>query len=383
MSHRVLWVDLSRFDTKPNKSPWLEMGSGLSARGFQTNILTSFAKAPYSSPDHGDIEILSFRSSPRTVIFRVVLLLKIGFWLLRNAKRSDVVILPPGGLYLAPLLRLMGCKRLHLDFRTVPVEIHGMADKLNRFVYWKLPVRLFSSLCRSFSFITLRLQQQVETEFNRQFVPATQWCSGVNTEMFLNSEPDDQETFTLFYHGTITANRGLASVVEALGIVLGRRELPIRLRIVGAGSGVGEVLETVERLRLGERVDYVGLVPYSDMPEEIAKADLCICPLPNRPEWNVSSPLKVFEYLAAGKPIIVTRIPAHEDVLGDEAFIVWSATDDSEGMADAIEQGYDNRHSLHAVAEREAAQFATRFDWSVQSAVLAGFLEEQYVVGVR
>ncbi len=77
--------------------------------------------------------------------------------------------------------------------------------------------------------------------------------------------------------------------------------------------------------------------------KEIAKADCGIYPLPDRPEWNVSSPLKVFEYMACGKPIILTPIPAHKDVLGDEGFVIWTKSDKAVDIAEAIMYAMDNR----------------------------------------
>lgn len=380
MSRRLYWVDLSRFDTKPNKSPWLEMAKGLNRAGFTTCILTSYRHQPYEDTNETGIDLKSFRSSRRTIVFRLVLLTKLAIWLARNLRRSDVLILPPGGLYLAPWLRLLGHRNLHLDFRTVPVEVHGWRDQLNRFVYWYITVRMLSRFCSSFSFITVPLQRQVESEFSRNFSPSIVWQSGVNTRMFeqLRSKKGSKSQFVLFYHGTITRNRGLKTVVRALSHVRRRRNVPIVLKIVGAGSGVSEVLEESKRQSLESAIDYRGLVPYENIPEELAEADCCVCPLPDRPEWNVSSPLKVFEYLAARKPMILTRIAAHQSVLGDSGFVVWADSDDDVGIAGAIESAYDQRDKLRRTAAAIPGSLIKRFDWEEQSRVLASFLDVRY-----
>ncbi len=65
-----------------------------------------------------------------------------------------------------------------------------------------------------------------------------------------------------------------------------------------------------EALGVDDQVQFRGFVPYEHVADEIAQADVCICPLPDRLEWNVSSPLKVFEYMACAKPMILTPIPA-------------------------------------------------------------------------
>ena len=61
------------------------------------------------------------------------------------------------------------------------------------------------------------------------------------------------------------------------------------------------------------------VVPYAEVPKHIAIADICVVPLPDIDWWRVSSPLKVYEYLAMGKPVIMTNIlPNREIVPNDE-----------------------------------------------------------------
>jgi glycosyltransferase involved in cell wall biosynthesis len=107
---------------------------------------------------------------------------------------------------------------------------------------------------------------------------------------------------------------------------------------------------------------------------EIAEADVCICPLPDRLEWNVSSPLKVFEYMACSKPMILTPIPAHEDVVGGSRFVVWTQGFEPKDFRDAILQAVARRDDLKVAAAGAPDVIKGRYEWCAQANNLHRYL---------
>ena len=63
---------------------------------------------------------------------------------------------------------------------------------------------------------------------------------------------------------------------------------------------------------------FTGRVPHWDAVQLLKRMDVCICPYSNESIAKNKSYRKVLEYLAAGKPIVATRIRAHTQVLNDE-----------------------------------------------------------------
>ena len=359
LRRKIYWVDHDRFDLKPNKSPWLEMSETLINLGYDVTILTGYGRRRYYPLQH-KVKIVHCSAIEANGIFRISLLFNIFLWLLRNTKRDDIVILPPGGLVIAPFLRLFQRNRLHLDVRTVPVEVHSLKDRVDRLFYWKITLRFLHKLARGYSFITMRLKSEVECEFNVRFNDYTIWQSGVNVNRFLGNpalvHAENEKTFVLFYHGTISPNRGIDRVMEGISLIDERYRKHMNFVIVGAGPALLNLQTLALKLGLKRLIIFKGLVPYERIPEEIAKADCCICPLPAFKEWDISSPIKVFEYMASGKPMILTPINAHRDVANGQDYVVWTKGDNVEDFQSAIEFAYENRLKLS-----KASQTASKF----------------------
>ncbi len=379
MTKKLYWIDLNRFDLKPDKSTWLEMASAMTELGLDICILTGIGKDRYS-PTNSGFQVLTFRAWDLPFVFRISLQLHILSWLLSHTNRSDIVMLAPNSLFIAPILRILGWRNIQLDFRTVPVEMHSLKDQLDRLLYWKVPIFLFEPFAKGRSYITRPLQQLVEAEFHRTRPDSIVWTSGVNCEKFDSQSKKSMEHdgFWLFYHGSIGINRGLPQLVDAIGMMSHEQKQKLTLILVGDGVGMRTIIEKIRNQDLDGAVKLKGMLPYDDIPSEIALADCCICPLPDRIEWNVSSPLKVFEYMASGKPIILTPIPAHKAIVDNEDFIVWASGDTAAALRDAIVAAMENIDQLKKSAPRAAGIAREKFDWKAQANKLATYIDEHF-----
>jgi glycosyltransferase involved in cell wall biosynthesis len=115
----------------------------------------------------------------------------------------------------------------------------------------------------------------------------------------------------VLYTGSFGTNQGLELAIDAVERVSER--LPdVRLMLVG-GTGVDfeRVRAYAEPRGLGRTVLLTGAQPHARMPVFMAAADLLLSP---RLE-GTNTPLKIYGYLAAGKPIVATALGAHTQVL--------------------------------------------------------------------
>jgi glycosyltransferase involved in cell wall biosynthesis len=377
LARRIYWVDQDRFDVKPDRSTWIEMAQVLSDCGYRVEILT-WGTSGYQP--EGDVRIRYFPAFDMLWLFRASLLLNILVWLVRHSSRDDLIIIHPDGLYIAPVLRLLGRRNIHLDVRTVPVEVNSFKRRLDRLLYWELPMRFLRRAARGHSFITRRLKEMVEGEFSVTIRDFSIWSSGVNTRRF--SRESKATGFagrhTLFYHGTISKDRGIDRVVLAMASISQNVRRRIRFVLVGDGPDVAAIEQLASDLGLSEIVHFAGKHPYEAIPAMVADASVCICPLPDRPEWNVSSPIKVFEFMAAGRPMILTPIPAHLDVAKSRDFVVWTKGDQPEDYREAIEHAFANLSALSEAARSAPAVARDSFDWSVQGQYLADYLDKKF-----
>jgi glycosyltransferase involved in cell wall biosynthesis len=104
----------------------------------------------------------------------------------------------------------------------------------------------------------------------------------------------------VLYAGTHGISQGLTSVVDAAATLRGQ---PIRFAFVGEGA---------DKQRLSDRVAELGLrnvtllpgIPHEQVPALLAAADVCLVPLRDVPLFSSFIPSKLFEYLAAGRPVV-------------------------------------------------------------------------------
>lgn len=144
----------------------------------------------------------------------------------------------------------------------------------------------------------------------------------------------------------------------------------------GAVQLVGGWPEDIARLRARARgcgaVHFAGFVPNEIVPLHLAAADLLV--LPNSARFSqarTTSPLKLFEYMAARRPIVATRIPALAGLLrhGENAWVV--DPDSSEALAAGIEQVFADPELGARLAEN-AWRDVQRYSWQRRAVELLG-----------
>lgn len=354
------------------------MSKKLRDNGFDVTIITSYAHSHYKPKKYGE-KIIYLYAPNVTLVFRTWVLLRTCWWLLQNANREDIIILSPAGLLISPLLWLLHMRNIHLDIRTLPLKENlSLKRTVDTWIFWKLTLGKLMQFAKGYSFITERLKQAVEQEFHTKVDNYVIWQSGVNTSEFkpprIRYNETPEKLFFLFYHGSIYQSRGVSCVIEALQYLEPRYSKIVRFIVVGPDTGQVKLSDIVKSKGLSDSVILKGYVPHERIAEEIGEADCCICPLPDLPEWNVSSPLKVMEYLASGKPVILTPIPAHRDVFVGQKFVVWTKGYDPINISKAIQYAYDNRVSLRKSAGKAPKYIEKYFDWGIQAKRLAKYL---------
>ena len=109
-------------------------------------------------------------------------------------------------------------------------------------------------------------------------------------------------------------------------------------------------------------VHFLGLLPVQEVPGFIAACDVCLIPYRINDETRAISSLKLYEYLAAGKPVVSARVPAAEE----QARVVHIAAGDVVSWLDEIEHALAERHDPALRAARHAVAAANTWDARVQ-----------------
>ena len=200
------------------------------------------------------------------------------------------------------------------------------------------------------------------------------WTSGVSTTLFLPeayaAESVDLKKrlglcprFVVFYHGGFSNNRGLIETVESMRI-LKRANLPIALFLLGDGPIVDTLKNLIQREALQDMVFIHRPVEYSEVPKYIEMSDVCITPLPCHPYWRSQSPLKLLEYMAMGKTVIVTDIPAHRLIIGRAECGIYMSSIRPPEIARSILYVYHNKDRLQDWGRTGRKIVEEKYTWS-------------------
>jgi glycosyltransferase involved in cell wall biosynthesis len=137
---------------------------------------------------------------------------------------------------------------------------------------------------------------------------------------------------------------------------------------------VGGWPEDVERMRArasrSANVALAGYVPNAEVPAHLWAADVLVLPNSGRhPQARTTSPLKLFEYMAARRPIVASRIPALAGLLehGRNAWLV--TPDQPEALAEGIERVLADPELGARLAE-QAARDVAHYTWKRRAAEL-------------
>jgi glycosyltransferase involved in cell wall biosynthesis len=150
----------------------------------------------------------------------------------------------------------------------------------------------------------------------------------------------------------------------------------IRLCVVGDARGIEESL--VERCRsLGQdgNITFSGAVPPDSVPAAISAMDIVVAPYPKMDTFYFS-PLKIYEYMAAGKPIIASSIGQISDVLEHEVNALLVPPGDAEALAAALLRLRDDTDLGARLGAAAAAEVADNHTWRRRVLDVIGIMEQ-------
>lgn len=148
--------------------------------------------------------------------------------------------------------------------------------------------------------------------------------------------PTEPGKLTIGFAGVLNDAHALAMLADAFAAL--HRNVPgTRLLIVGDGPRREELVTRLASDGLQDVVYFAGVVDPQEMPAWVASMDVGVVPYANQ-QTRCSSPLKVFEYMAAGVPVVAGRVGQLARLIEDDVNGILVPPGDAVALADALER---------------------------------------------
>ena len=389
---RILWIRAMNIDKAIDIGAYIEIINRISKK---ENIRVFVTYKKNKQLKHGGCEHLELVPSiPKLKLGSMSFLFLAALRVFKKLIKGDVdvVITTPFSslIMLLPFNLIVFRKKRMIwiiDCRTIPVEVQGIRGKIKELVF-DISYKLGRKIADGFTVISPFMREFMVQKYNLQTARVGIWSSGVNLEFFnpqkvsidritqLKSELGLINKFVVLYHGSISRNRGLKNALLAF------KESPLNeideivFLIIGDGPYFDELKNFIKQFKLIKRVQLLPKVPYEQVPYYISIADVGILPFPKLIWWRVSSPLKLMEYLAMEKPVILTKIEAHTDIPDIHSAAFWVEESTSVAIMRGILNAFENRHLLNDMGRVGRSIVERYFSWERQVDNLLQFIRE-------
>jgi glycosyltransferase involved in cell wall biosynthesis len=169
--------------------------------------------------------------------------------------------------------------------------------------------------------------------------------------------PDEEKI--VLYAGNFEPYQGIPLLLEAAKKV---EEKAVFLLVGGSGAELKEMRKMAGKLGLADRVIFVNRVPPSQIPFYVSLADVLVSPR----LAGTNTPLKIYSFLKSGKPLVVTNLLTHTQVLNSRNAIL--AEPDAQSLANGI--------SFALRSEEGRARALAAAEWAQKEFTFPKYLEK-------
>jgi glycosyltransferase involved in cell wall biosynthesis len=375
-----VWVYTQHVAEQLDAATWLDTARELHRLGVRVTLV---AAGPRGRQYIGDVEVRCF-SKPRLYILgQIIFHLQIVRFIASTWATIDAVLFHHmSAPWLLPLRILRWLKGgqgplLIMDTRTLPMSVATTRARLRAKYHW-LMIRFGNRWADGRTAITGRMAAAAGIPSEKLWGI---WTSGVDRDAFARAQasrqwPSDNEPIHLVYVGVLQRERNLLSLVQAVEKA-NAEGLSFLLSFAGKGPLRPDLEQSAQQT--GGRVRVLAPVPHDEVPDLLSAGHVGVLPFPDEEKFRVSSPIKLFEYMASGMPILATRVVCHTDVVEDGRFAFWAEDASAESMLVALRQVWRERSSLDEMGSA-AANAADRWTWQESGRNLKEALEHGLAV---
>jgi glycosyltransferase involved in cell wall biosynthesis len=189
-----------------------------------------------------------------------------------------------------------------------------------------------------------------------------------------DKEYADRDSIAI-YVGGISRDRGLEVLLEA-GRTLRERSSLARIQILGPLdlAGVASRYTTVQSWPR-DGVEHLGVVDHSEVSSWLGRARIGLVPLLPTPSFIKSVPIKLFEYMRAGLPVVASDFGCMREVLRETGCGLLVPPGDPAALASAVQVLLDDPEGAREIGRRGRAAVLAKYNWDLEARELLALYE--------
>lgn len=377
MPHLV-WLYPGSLNKVLDAATWLETTNELRKTGWRVTLVTA---GPIDQCYIRNTEVFSIPRPEKYLLSHIVYHLRFLNFVHGQQKSINFILFNQmSALWLLPvrLWRIFSNRQeplLVMDIRSLHMPQHNKQDWRGwlREIFQGIINRTANHWIDGYLTITKRMAKAVKIPPSKLW---GEWPSGVNLDLFASVKatrcwPLPEQSIHLVYIGALHTERNLMALCKAVEKA-NEEGMAFKLLLVGDGTARIDLEKFAKSLK-GE-ISIQRPVPHEYVPDILASAHIGVLPFPNEEKFRVSSPIKLFEYMASGLPVLVTRVDCHTDVIEDGEFAFWAEDASILGLLQALKLIWKNHTLLEKMGKR-AEQAAQHWTWEASAKKLEVALE--------
>ena len=361
----------------------------LAAHGVTVNVLVSRQSTKQNHPIGNYSGVQYATIMPDTL--RTSFVLKYPFYFLKaqrffkkvsvksDKKNTLLYIYGPPNLDNLPLI-LSAKKAGYLVVFDV-VEDFSLAFYISKSYWHRIKNIIIRSLARiilkqsaGIIVISSHLKCKVQEIINKK-IPVHVRPISVDFSKFSGVVQLDQTKIDLFYSGSFGKKDGVGVLIEVFE-KLAQEDKKIRLLMTGKSKSAGSILEKIERSRYKDRIIFLGYLSDHEYYSTVMKSDILCVPRIDIPYAHAGFPFKLGEFLATGKPVVVSRTGDVGNYLKNLESAVLVEPGSVESICEAVNFLINNPDVARRIGKKGKDTAIKYFDHIVQGEALFSFLSQ-------